>query len=301
MYPLWAKDTAEPKYLLYWLTSPDFRDEIALQQGRTVLPKINQTALNRSKVAVPPLPEQRRIVAKIDNLFAISKRTRDHLNHIPRLIEKYKQSILAAAFSGVLTQKWRSASKLRMKSWSRCSLDEIAEVGTGATPKRGERRFYAGGEIPWVTSGAVNAPIVRSAEEFITKEAIRETNCKVFSAGTLLMAMYGEGQTRGKVAVLGIDAATNQAIAAIQVKDGVVDAASDIMADLGDSINATYGYAVSLHNWESSSESSPSMAPDPHGGKVKALFPHSSGIVKWCHIVTLLSARPPNPRHVNER
>jgi type I restriction enzyme, S subunit len=104
MYPLWAKETAEPKYLLYWLTSPEFRDEIALEQGRTVLPKINQLALNRSMVALPPLPEQRRIVAKIDSLSVKSRRAREHLDHVPRLIEKYKQSVLATVFSGAANQ-----------------------------------------------------------------------------------------------------------------------------------------------------------------------------------------------------
>ncbi|MDE5452544.1 hypothetical protein GWE18_06600 [Bradyrhizobium sp. CSA112] len=102
MYPLWTKDTAEPKYLLYWLTSPDFRDVIAHEQGRTVLPKINQAALNRTLMALPPLPEQRRIVAKIENLSANSRRARQHLDHIPRLVEKYKQAILTAAFRGQL-------------------------------------------------------------------------------------------------------------------------------------------------------------------------------------------------------
>ena len=151
------------------------------------------------EIALPPLAEQRRIVAKIDSLSSKSRRAREHLDHAPRLVEKYKQAILAAAFSGELTQKWRSASKVHLSSWSECSLGQIAEVGTGATPKRGEKRFYAGGSIPWVTSGAVNAPIVKSAQEFLTEAAIRETNCKVFPAGTLLMAMYGEGKTRGRV------------------------------------------------------------------------------------------------------
>jgi type I restriction enzyme S subunit len=58
-------------------------------------------------VALPPLPEQRRIIAKIDSLTAKSKRARDHLDHIPRLVEKYKQAVLAAAFRGDLTREWR--------------------------------------------------------------------------------------------------------------------------------------------------------------------------------------------------
>lgn len=105
MYPLWAKSNVLPEYLLYWLTSPDFRDEIALQQGRTVLPKINQPALNASGIALPPLPEQRRIVAKMDSLLTNSRRARDQLGHIPRLVENYKQAILAAAFRGELTRR----------------------------------------------------------------------------------------------------------------------------------------------------------------------------------------------------
>lgn len=102
MYPLWIRKNADPNYVLYWLTSPDFRDEIAMQQGRTVLPRINQPGLNASHIAVPPLAEQRRIVAKIDSLTGKSRRARDHLDHIPRLVEKYKQAVLAAAFRGQL-------------------------------------------------------------------------------------------------------------------------------------------------------------------------------------------------------
>lgn len=64
------------------------------------------------QIRLPPLPEQRRIVAKIDSLSAKSRRARDHLDHIPRLVEKYKQSILAAAFRGELTREWRTMRQL---------------------------------------------------------------------------------------------------------------------------------------------------------------------------------------------
>ncbi len=68
------------------------------------------------KLPVPPLPEQRRIVAKIDSLTDKSRRARDHLDHIPRLVEKYKQAILAAAFRGDLTREWREQN--RSACWS---------------------------------------------------------------------------------------------------------------------------------------------------------------------------------------
>jgi type I restriction enzyme S subunit len=68
-----------------------------------------------------------------------------------------------------------------------------------------------------VTSGAVNSRRVTEAKEFITEAAVRETNAKIFPAGSVLVAMYGEGKTRGRAAELAIDAATNQALAAVQL------------------------------------------------------------------------------------
>ncbi len=87
-------------------------------------------------------------------------------------------------------------------------------VATGATPLR-TRTAYFGGEIPWITSSAVNEGTVTQATQFITELALKETNAKVFPSGTLIVAMYGEGQTRGRVAELGIATATNQALAAL--------------------------------------------------------------------------------------
>jgi type I restriction enzyme, S subunit len=96
-------------------------------------------------------------------------------------------------------------------------------VGTGATPKRDKAKYYSGGRIPWVTSSAVNKERVDNADEFITEAALRETNLALYPPGTLLLAMYGEGRTRGKCSELRIHATTNQAIAAIQCTAEVRD------------------------------------------------------------------------------
>jgi type I restriction enzyme S subunit len=158
-------------------------------------------------------------VAKIDSLTHKSKRARDHLDHIPRLVEKYKQAVLSAAFRGDLTPIKRNTVSTE-NAWKVAELSTIADIGTGATPKRGTEKYYHEGTIPWVTSGCVNDPIVNNAEEYITPTAIQETNCEIYPVGTLLVAMYGEGKTRGKVSRLGIAAATNQALAAIMVHPG---------------------------------------------------------------------------------
>ncbi len=103
------------------------------------------------------------------------------------------------------------------EGWTWSSLDQLAEVGTGATPNRNKAEYWNDGDVPWVTSGAVNADHVDRASEFVTQKALAETNLTVYPAGTLLVAMYGEGKTRGKCAELRIPATTNQALAALQV------------------------------------------------------------------------------------
>lgn len=107
MYPIDSR--IDIKFLHRWILTPWFTEEASRSQGRTVLPKINQTALATLSVPVAPLNEQRRIVEKIDALFAHSKKAKESLDRIPALLEKLKKSILAAAFRGDLTKDWREA------------------------------------------------------------------------------------------------------------------------------------------------------------------------------------------------
>ena len=99
-------------------------------------------------------------------------------------------------------------------SWEWVRLEEIAKIGTGATPSKSNREYY-GGNINWVSSSVTSSPYVDVPTDFITELALKETNCEIYPIGTLLMAMYGEGKTRGQVTELRIEAASNQACAAI--------------------------------------------------------------------------------------
>ena len=107
------------------------------------------------------------------------------------------------------------------EGWCWSSTDQLAEVGTGATPNRSNATFFDGGDIPWVTSAVVNAPFVDKASELVTRAALLQTNLTEYPPGTLLVAMYGEGKTRGKCSELRITAATNQALAAVQADPSV--------------------------------------------------------------------------------
>lgn len=102
------------------------------------------------------------------------------------------------------------------KGWVWCKLDDIAYVGTGATPLTACKYYYENGNIAWINSSSTKVPFIAKASNFITQKAIEETNCLVYPKGTLVIAMYGEGKTRGQISELLIDAATNQACAAVR-------------------------------------------------------------------------------------
>lgn len=212
-----SKGAVEPNFLWRFLRRKSYR-QIAERSmtGAVGQRRVPKQFLEATVLPLPPLAEQKRIVAKLDALNAKSARARAELARIEALISRYKQAVLGKAFSGELTRR------AVQSEWTVVRLGDIVHVGTGATPKRGESDYYDGGTVPWITSGAVNQGQILEAEEFITDLALQETNCKVFPAGTLVVAMYGEGKTRGKVAVLRLNAATNQALAAIQIRDANV-------------------------------------------------------------------------------
>lgn len=102
------------------------------------------------------------------------------------------------------------------KEWDIKAIGEIASVSSGGTPNRKVKDFWDG-DIPWVTTTLINGNDISYANEFITKKGLESSSAKMCKAGTILMAMYGQGKTRGKAGVLTIDASINQACAAIEV------------------------------------------------------------------------------------
>jgi len=209
---IWRTDNqlASAEWFVRWINSPSTRTVMANRAGGTTRQRIAGGQVKQIELPLPPRAEQRRIVAKLDMLTAGLARARAELDHVEYLQRRIRLSALSQIFA-----------QYPIGSGER--LDGLCRVGTGSTPKRGEPRYYHGADIPWVTSGVVNQRIVREPTELITQAAIDETNCKVFPPGSLLVALYGEGKTRGKVARLEIAAATNQALAVLYDFDDRVD------------------------------------------------------------------------------
>lgn len=186
------------KYMYYYMA---MMKSYLISQGKGGTQKnISQTVLNSLDVLVPPEKEQKRIVNRIEELFSELDSAVETLKKTKEQLAVYRQSVLKEAFEKDNTEFKK--------------ICEFATVGTGATPLKSQPDYY-NGNIAWVASGKINEKKIYSPTTYITEKAIEETNCTVYPPHTILIAMYGEGKTRGQCAELMIAAATNQALAAI--------------------------------------------------------------------------------------
>jgi type I restriction enzyme S subunit len=205
-----GSEGVEGRWLMWWINSPQFRREILARQAGTTRKRISRRNLGAIEFPVPPVAEQRRIVARIEQHFS-------RLDAAQQILENAR-SRLRILRSAVL-------ARILEESWPEACIGDVAFVGSGATPKRGREDYWVGGTIPWVTSGQLTKPFVREPAALITEKALGETNVKLWPKHTLLVALYGEGKTRGHCSELLIEATTNQACAAIVLRDDSVDRA----------------------------------------------------------------------------
>ena len=103
------------------------------------------------------------------------------------------------------------------EGWGVEKVEDIAQTGSGGTPKSTNVSYYSNGEIPWINSGELEQTVITSTSNFITEEGLNNSSAKLFPSGTILVAMYGA--TAGKVSFLTFEASTNQAICAIMLTD----------------------------------------------------------------------------------
>lgn len=158
--------------------------------------------LTNALLPLPDITTQLSIVSELDKINELIRLKQEQLKDYDNLA----QSIFYEMFGDPVENE---------KGWEVKKLGEVCSVGTGSTPNRKNKEYYEHGIYPWVKSTEVcNLPIY-SVEEFITEEALQNTNCGLYPKDSILMAMYGQGKTRGQVGLLKIEACTNQAVAAI--------------------------------------------------------------------------------------
>lgn len=213
-----AKENADPAYLAQLLQMPRMRYLLraysyGLTDDRLRLYFADFAAI---PAHVPGLDQQRHI-AKILDAWDQSIRVAELLLASRKLLRRALSERMLVRPMAALAHPQQGLP--HPPGWKRGMLGQISRITSGGTPDRGDETLW-GGSVPWVTTGEIQFNTIRDTAERITEEGLRRSAAKVFPPGTLLMAMYGQGRTRGQVAKLGVEAATNQACAAILLHEG---------------------------------------------------------------------------------
>lgn len=170
-------------------------------------PQITRANLQNVKIKLPQYIIQKSIASELDALQEVIDGYKAQLTDLDALA----QSIFLDTFGDPISNP---------KGWEVDILKNLAVIGTGSTPSRSNPDYY-NGIIPWVKSTEVRNSFISQTQEHINEEAIRNSNCTIYPVNTILIAMYGQGKTRGQVGLLKIEATTNQACAAIQCKSEI--------------------------------------------------------------------------------
>ena len=166
----------------------------------TTVPHVSPDAIANMELKIPPLPEQKRIV--------------DLISSVDSYIEALQQQLESAkrARNAVLNE----LLLVEGDDWVETSLGDIADWGSGGTPKADNAEYYGGG-IPWCVIGDLTEGEVWETEKTISKLGLTNSSAKIIDPGSVLLAMYGA--SIGRTGLSAIPMATNQAIAFAKCKE----------------------------------------------------------------------------------
>ena len=204
-------------FLYYLLTSNDIHKEIIIRAGNSTIPDLNHSDFYSIKTSVPSLDEQ----SAIGSLF----RTLDHLLASYNDNLANYQSLKATMLSKMFPKAGQTLPEIRLDGfegeWEIVKLGDNCRIITGGTPKTGVKEFWNPKGIPWMSSGEINKKILNETEEMISYIGLENSSAKWVKQNSVLIALAGQGQTRGRVAINKIPLTTNQSIAAIETNDNI--------------------------------------------------------------------------------
>jgi len=183
-------------------TQPFMQQGAENMTGAVGLRRVPRAFVESFPIALPPAAEQKVITDKLDTLLAQVENTKARLERIPQILERFRQSVLAAAVSGRLTEEWRREHAIPDDSWVIQAASELCEkVQSGSTPKNNP--FDQNGTVPFLkVYNIVNQEIdFEYRPQFITEE-VHQTKLKrsIGYPGDVLMNIVGP--PLGKVAIL---------------------------------------------------------------------------------------------------
>lgn len=196
----------EPEFLALWLRGPEYiswRDEQA--RGANIQ-NLRFSELGELELRLPERVQQRQIAARLKAQLAEVETAR-----LAAQAQLSDTRLLRARMLKAFFAELDAAPKKK--------LGDYAKTTSGSTPSRGNKQYWQPAEIAWVKTGEVAFAPITATEDAISKLALAECSLSLLPPKTILIAMYGQGKTRGQSAILEIPATTNQACFAILPND----------------------------------------------------------------------------------
>lgn len=214
---------AMPWYYQEMLRLPVYKERIKAASTGVVDSRLRlySDELGNLEAIQPPLEEQAAIVRFLDHATRKIDRAIRAKRKLIALLNEQEQAIIQRAVTRGLDPTvplkpsgvpWLGEIP---EHWEVKRICQFARVGNGSTPSRSKPSYWSDGYYPWLNSSQVNRGFIASADQFVTEAALRECHLPRVSPGSLLVAITGQGKTRGTAAVLGIEATINQHIAHI--------------------------------------------------------------------------------------
>ena len=222
------KNKVNPRYLSYYFKQNSFKKMMMNLAVGATMPSLNTKIMNSIELDLLPRENQVKIaniLSAIDDKIQINNQINQELEAMAKTL--YDYWFVQFDFPDQNGNPYKSSGGKMIynpelkreipEGWGVEKIEDIAQTGSGGTPKSTNSSYYTDGEVPWINSGELSQTVITSTSNFITEEGLKNSNAKLFPSGTILVAMYGA--TAGKVSFLAFEASTNQAICAIMLSD----------------------------------------------------------------------------------
>jgi type I restriction enzyme S subunit len=195
------KKIINTEYLNYFCQSYKYFEQVKKNITGATRQRISRNLLGKIEVPVPPLPIQQKIVDKLDAIFSEIDKATASVEANAKNAEVLFESYLKQVFGR------------EGECWEMVKLGDVLKTSAGGTPLKSIKKYYEGGDIPWLMSGEVCLKDINTSLRKITKLGLDNSSAKLFPTNTTLIAMYGA--TAGQVGILRFPATTNQAVCGI--------------------------------------------------------------------------------------
>lgn len=204
---------ANNDFFEHLLKSSFVQNKLQSGSASTTMPAINFSTLNTVVIPLPPLEEQKKIA---DILSTVDKKiafVEENINATEELKKGLMQKLLT---EGIGHTEFKDSELGRIpESWEVKSIGSLTSLTAGGTPSTQIKDYWNPKEIPWLSSGEVNKKIIYFTDNMISKQGLNNSAAKFIPKYSVLIALAGQGKTRGTVAISEIELTTNQSVASI--------------------------------------------------------------------------------------